>query len=244
MPLKDKISRNIGIDKYVANINKHGIASPNRYWVEFHMPQGVQELKHTIGPDAEELSNPNVLLGSISSIDNELNEEGSISIMCTSSQMPARTLATNQHKHQNYPINLPYAVNYDQITFGFILSEDFKERRYFELWQEAVVNVKDGSMNFYSEYTTNLYIHQLDKNSNITYSVELIEAYPVTISNVDHSYATQNDLLNMSVTFSYKYWRNLDDGTVKSRRGNNKNPWLGASIIGPSNTPPGITKAK
>lgn len=218
MPIKDKLPKNIGINEYVAGINKNGIAAPNRYWVEFHMPQGVQDLTFVLTGDAAELSNPNILQNDIASVDNGLNERGSISVMCTASQMPGRSLASNQHKHQNYPINIPYSVNYESVTFGFILSENLRERRYFELWQETVVNVNDGSMNFYNEYTSNIYVHHLDKWNNIMYSVELIEAWPSALSNIDHSYATENDLLNMSVTFNYKYWRNLDTGLIKQRK--------------------------
>lgn len=207
MALKGKIEQ-FGINDFVAKISKHKIASPNRYYVEFSFPRGINVEGAGANADRLQFINQNVRVGAAQSIETTLNSGGDLSVMCTASQMPSRALMTNEHKHTNYPIKIPYAQGYDTVTFGFTLSENLKERRFFELWQETVVNVRDGSMNFYDEYVSDIFVHQLDKESNIKYTVRLIEAYPISISNVDHSYASQNDILSMSVTFAYKYWQN------------------------------------
>jgi len=131
-------------------------------------------------------------------------------MMCTTALMPGRQLQLSEHKHTNYPIKIPTSQQYAPVAFGFTLSENLKERRFFELWQDVVVNVRDGTMNFYNEYVSTVQIYQLNKQNRETYAIELREAYPTALSDISYTYAANNELLNMSVTLSYKYWVNLD----------------------------------
>lgn len=183
------------------------IANPNRYWVEFSFPPMGNAFSNSI--------NQNVgmaLRGRRSQdINNLFNNSGQLAMMCTTAMMPGRQINSNEHKHENYPIRIPYSVGYTPVTFGFTLSENLKERRFFELWQDVIVNVMDGTMNFYNEYVAPIKIYQLDKQNNVTYGVELRECYPSSISDISYTYAANNELLNMSVTMNYKFWKYIED---------------------------------
>lgn len=180
------------VDNFVQQIAKDGIASPNRYWVEFAFPRA--------------------------GVINSFNNSGQLSMMCTTAQMPGRQINTNEHKHENYPIRIPYSQGFDEITLGFTMSENLKERRFFELWQNEVVNVVDGTMNFYNDYTAPLRIYQLNKFGEITYGVHLIEAFPTALAAVDYTYAANNETLNSSVTISYRNWLNIDHAIGRNYR--------------------------
>jgi len=84
-------------------------------------------------------------------------------------------------------------------------------RRYFEIWQNAVVNIQSNTMNFYSEYVSDVIIEQLDTEGNPTYGVQLIEAYPMSVTAMDYSYSNQNTIQNIAIVLTYKYWKNLYD---------------------------------
>lgn len=197
------------INDFVAQISKDGIASPNRYWVEFSFPQLSRSFLR------DDLTSPSIFENVPANMDTgqimtQFNGSGQLSIMCTIAQMPGRTINTNEHKHENYPIKIPFSQSYDEVTLGFTLSENLKERRFFELWQDVVLNVPTGTLNFYNEYTAPLRIYALDKTNRIKYGVELRECYPTNLSAVDYTYASTNDILSMSVSLSYKYWVNID----------------------------------
>ena len=54
-------------------------------------------------------------------------------------------------------------------------------------------------------------IYQLDENDNRRYGVELVEAFPKTIAAQDLNYGSTNQQQKLSVSFSYRYWKNLQD---------------------------------
>lgn len=195
------------IDDFVTRIlAKDQIANPNRYWVEFTFPNMGSLNNSNIrnnAPFALAFSNPG-------DVNNSFNSSGEMAMMCTTAVMPGRQLNVSEHKHENYAIGIPVSQNYTPVSFGFTLSQNLKERRFFELWQDVVVNISDGTMNFYSEYVADVKMYQLDKNNEITYGVRLVECYPTALSDVSYTYAANNETLNMSVTLSYKYWENID----------------------------------
>ena len=138
--------------------------------------------------------------GQIKAVETTAVQNGRLGIMCNTAQMPGRSFMTVEHRHYQSPIKIPYAAQYDDVTFTFTSSTDLRERAFFEVWQEAIVNIKTGTMNFYDEYVSDIKIHQLDLEGNITYSVLIKDAYPIAISSVEYSASTQNDFQNISDT--------------------------------------------
>lgn len=191
--------RKKSIDDFLAQLNDVGIASPSRYWVDFLLPRGVSKS----GGEVRRESTASV----IRSVETAAVQNGGLSMMCTSAQLPGRDLLTVEHRHYQTPIKIPYSTQYNDVSFSFLLSHDLRERIFFEVWQQAIVNVKTGTMNFYDEYISDIKIHQLDKEGQITYSVLLKEAYPISIGQVDYSASSQNDIVTCPVSFSYKYWQ-------------------------------------
>ena len=53
--------------------------------------------------------------------------------------------------------------------------------------------------------------YQLDENNKRRYGVELVEAFPKTIAEQALSYDATNQINKVSITFSYRYWKNLTD---------------------------------
>jgi len=197
---------NSGVENFVNQVIKsNSIANPNRYWVEFTFP--------FMGDDFQVSDNTSETLLNVDNaaqVDNSFNRNGELSMMCSSVTMPGRRLNTSEHKHENYPITIPNSQAYDPVSLTFTLSANLKERKYFEYWQEVIVNTIDGTMNFYNEYVSTIRIYQLDKSNKVTYGVELREAYPIALSDINYSYASSNEILSCTVNMSYKYWNNID----------------------------------
>lgn len=189
------------IDDFIAQISEVGLASPNKFWVEFLLPKGVSGSGGEVRTESTS--------GKIKSFETEAIKNGQLSIMCNTAAMPGRSLMTIEHRHYQTPIKIPYSTSYGDVTFSFISSQDLRERKFFEVWQETVVNVKTGTMNFYDEYVSDIKIHQLDREGQVAYSVLIKDAYPISINQLDYSQGTLNDFLPTSVSFSYKYWETI-----------------------------------
>lgn len=192
---------NTSVADYISQLGNGGIASPNKYWVDFTLPPGIKG-------DNWGSMNSQSMVGSISESNTHYNKAGGLSMRCIQMQFPSRALMTTESRHWGTPYKIPYSVMYDAVTFTFVSSRDLAERKFFEIWQETVVNIGSNSLNFYDEYVRPIKLYQLDSEGEVTYEVELQEAYPINIGQIDYSYATINDFQAIPVTFTYRHWKN------------------------------------
>lgn len=191
----------LDIDNFLSHLKNGSVAKPSRYWVELFPPTGVSG---TI-TSAVDSNSKNGTIQSLFSADGQKN----LSLRCITAQMPGKSIQTSEYRQRNIPYKLPYTSTYDDVTVTFIASENLEERKLIEAWMGAILNVTDGTLNFYNEYRGDIKIHQLDYDGNQVYSVMLVDAFPIAVAPVDYSFGTQNELVNVSATFTYKYWKNI-----------------------------------
>ncbi|MDD5151911.1 MAG: hypothetical protein PHC28_15765 [Flavobacterium sp.] len=220
-----------------------GFASLNRYRVEFHLPRGFADggitnianvIANTIDKNSSNtplseaakllsgLTGQNDLAGTNSNsgqskiryIENNINDNGLISLYCESCSMPGRTLLTYDHRQLSTPYRVPYSQSpYDPITMSFLTDSDFNTRTYFETWQGAVLNVGSNTVNYYDEFVSDMRIILINTDGyDSEYYVDLFECFPITIGQVDLGYAN-GDIAKIPITFSYKYWQSSADDT-------------------------------
>lgn len=160
-----------------------GFARQNRYIVEFQMPSGV--------PTAGSWMNRQATVGAIQAIGNQLNRDGAVQIACHTLSMPPRASLVYQHAQYSAPFNVPYSQQLEPVTFTFYNDKDLSQRRFFEIWQTAVYNINDNSMNFFVEYAKDVHIHQLDRQGNRVYSITLYAAWPQAIGELQYGYRNE-----------------------------------------------------
>ena len=86
-----------------------------------------------------------------------------------------------------------------------------KEKLFFETWQRLSYNPQTWTMGYYDDYVGGIQIYQLDEKDKRRYGVELVECFPKTVTEQQLSYATATDIQKISVSFAYRYWKNLTD---------------------------------
>lgn len=107
----------------------------------------------------------------------KLNNQGAVQVACHTCTMPGRILIYSIHHQHSVPFAVPYtAQQSDSVTISFYINNDFDQRRIFEIWQTAIINITDNSINFYDEYKANINIYQLDRKGNRTYGVTLFRS--------------------------------------------------------------------
>lgn len=194
----------VSITSFISRFDS-GIAKPNRYRVEFKLPRGHGADFSEIGTNSASSSD------FIQMFEFSLNRNGNVNIMCHTCTFPQRSLLTYEHKQLAAPYRVPYSQSYDPVTFSFYTDSNYLVREYFDIWQNAVINIGSNTLNYYNEFTSDIKIIALDVRGNDAYAVTLFEAYPINIGVVDLSYSNMNNVQNVTVTMSYKYW--ASDGT-------------------------------
>jgi len=193
---------------------KAGPGRPNRFRVELNLPAGVDT---SVG-DSFSFVNSSAQTGQITSTQSKYNSgRGAINIMCNQATFPQRTLLTWELNQNSASFKTPYSYEYDPITFSFYADSNLNTRKYFEIWQSAVANIQNNTMNYMSEFVSPVTIYQMDTAGNDTYSVQLIDAWPITVGSVDLSMANSNQIHNITVTMAYRtYTSDSDDDYASS----------------------------
>jgi len=125
---------------------------------------------------------------------------------------PGMTLETQEDTNiYGPPRKIVVGQTFAELTTSIRVSQDFKERNFIDNWQRLAANRADFSVGYYDDYVGTMQIFQLDQNNRRRHGVELVECVPTTVSELAADYANQNAIHLMSVTWSYRYWKNLTD---------------------------------
>jgi hypothetical protein len=177
------------IQTLTSSIEKTGVAKASHFEVQCTAPSPVSEMERDMMYRAE------------------------------AAEIPGRSLATVEHKFGNMgPITkIPYSQVFTDMTVTFLLSEDLREKQYFEIWQELMYNTgafESGSSTgmskfkpkYFDDYTGSVIIRQYGANGNLRTITTLVDAYPIIISPISTNWSS-GELMKMNVTFAYRYYK-------------------------------------
>ena len=170
-----------------------GFSRPSRYEVLIIPPRGSNN-----NPTSDDISN-----------NKKIRE---ISLACENISFPGRNIDTTTDTNIYGPTReIASGFSYAEVSATFRCSSDMKEKLYFETWQKQSFNTQTWSMQYYEDYIGAVQIFQLDENNNRKYGVELVEAFPKTIGAMTLDYSNGSEINKLPVTFSYRWWKNLND---------------------------------
>ena len=183
-----------------------GYAQPNRYEVAIFLPR----------PSTSK-SNPasDMVFNSVT-----IQDKREISLRCETITLPGRNLTSTPDTNIHGPLReVVNNVNFaDSVTMVFQASADLRERVFFEKWQYAAFNQETWNVGYYNDYIGHVDIYLLDKQNKRKYGLKIVECFPKSITQTDLSYASNNEIIKISIDMNFRYWETLDT-TQKSKRG-------------------------
>jgi len=169
-------------------LNKQGgPANSNRYIVTIPPPKGLAELP-------------------------EWSTE-SLSIVCETANLPGLGFETSTIPDIGPPYVYPFDATFEDFELSFICSENMQERSFFNNWFLMIHPINDSNFplwNFREEYVTDINITKYDIANNITYKIQIVEAFPITMPDQEIGY-DNNEVLKLNVTFNYSRWVILEN---------------------------------
>lgn len=186
------------IDNMKALLSKRkNIARGNRYGVHFSHPT----LKNSQGSD-----------------NNWVTDGRDTWILCTAAVLPGKRISTTEATHNHHLAKKPYSMATDEVTMSFLLTGDYYMKKYFDLWQEMIV---DSTGNHYKthykkDYVADVVIAALqgDKEDSVGYSVTLVNAYPIQVSQIELGEGADG-IIEVTVTWEYDNWKTTKDRESK-----------------------------
>jgi len=177
-----------------------GYAQPNRYEVSIFLPRiNYQNTSPNLAGD--------MVFTTVTGQDKR-----EISLRCETVTLPGRNLSTTPDTNIHGPLKeIVNNVNYaDSATMVFQASADLRERVFFEKWQYLAFNPKTWNVGYYNDYIGRVDIYLLDRAGQRKYGLRLEECFPKSIAQTDLSYASNNEIIKLSIDMNFRYWTSLD----------------------------------
>jgi hypothetical protein len=194
----------VTIDAFKSTIGgRGGLAPTNRFVV--HMP-----LPNLFNFNVRSQL-PSIFSGDFSSRD-LFNDPRSVGILCESCSLPGKSLTTFDHPFQNFRQSIKYPSGYvnSDITFTFLLTNDFYMKKVFDKWLDTIVNPRNYTIAYDRDFKVDMQILQLNQRNIPIYGVSLRNAFPTNIADVSLDNNSNNSIQKLSVTITYEEQRPED----------------------------------
>jgi hypothetical protein len=145
---------------------------------------------------------PFILIGS------PIVDSRNLTYRCENTQLPGRTIATLDQKTYGPIEKFPYLATYNDIDLSFYVDDDMKQKYLFDAWLGYINTSSTNNYLYKDEYATTLTINQYNVSNQKTYSVDLFDAFPISINQMDLDWSNTDAVHKISVTFAYTYWKN------------------------------------
>ncbi len=170
----------LNFDKQLGMVVAHkGYAKSNRYRVDVNLPRVIS--KEIIeGYSLEQ-----------------------INMLCESVTMPSRALSTNEYTNGTQTKKIPYTYIDEDVVMEFNLSGDYYPKLVMDSWIESILQPDGFVAQYKNNFVADIQIYGQDINDNNVYKINLINAYPISVGDIQLSNANENTIGKFQVSFAY-----------------------------------------
>jgi hypothetical protein len=135
----------------------------------------------------------------------------SVSLYCEMASLPPVNISTKSFKIFGPTYQRPFGAEYggEGISLTFHVDRDMKVKKFFDEWTASVVDPKSGFVGFQEDYISTIKLKQLNEQDDVTYELELEEAFPRSVNLLELNNSAQNQTHRLNVLFAYRYWRDV-----------------------------------
>jgi len=171
------------------------------------MPYNITSFINSFTDDIAKPNRFEVIITVPPSIGVDTNYGRQLALRCESADLPSRSLSLVDQKFGSNPIER-HAINsyYGASTLNFIVSGDMSERIFFDNWLEYINPTDTFNLNYRDTYVTPITINQYDNQNNLVYAIELVDAFPTSVNQLDLDWS-QDGHLKLAINIEYRYWR-------------------------------------
>jgi hypothetical protein len=138
-----------------------------------------------------------------------------ICMMLKDAILPARRVGTFDHRSKGVQRSLPNDIIYQPVPTTFYVDRELKLRQFFSDWVNTMTTNGHMSFNYLDEYAVPIQITQLDETGKAVHTIELVDAYPTGLSEVQLSADSDNQLMLQNIIFTYHNWHEVNSTTLE-----------------------------
>tara|TARA_B100001113_G_scaffold322342_1_gene292723 strand:+ start:382 stop:975 length:594 start_codon:yes stop_codon:yes gene_type:complete len=140
-----------------------------------------------------------------------------ITMLCKSAALPASSVGTIEVPFRGRTVKIAGDRTFDNWTATFINDKEMKIRGIFETWlnkmnshQGNTAELFNPASNSSDGYSADIHVSQMEKDSSDggkdLRKYKLWYAFPVSVSQIDLAYDSNDQIEEFSVEFQYSYW--------------------------------------
>jgi hypothetical protein len=129
-------------------------------------------------------------------------------LRCENAELPSKTFATTERKIYGPTEKHPYLTTFNDSTFTFMVSDDMSEKKLFDAWMNLINPKTTFDLNYKNDYVTGITVNQYNVKNEKTYSITMIDAFPISVNQLDLDWSNENTHHKLAVTFAYYTWEN------------------------------------
>lgn len=212
--------------QFLSNINAHdGPAKSNRFEVMIPIPAGIGTVgtsgTFNLGAIVDAVRDPIGAIKDYTSIfgpkdaiaDSSPGVSRWLALQCEQAELPGKSILTMDQKIYGPSYKIPYQTQFSDTSLNFIATNEFFERKLFEMWMNSIMSPNTNNLRFprgQDGYYTNITIIQYDDLIRKIYSVKLIDAFPIAVAPMVLSWSDES-FHRVSVNFAYTRYEVLYD---------------------------------
>jgi len=140
---------------------------------------------------------------------NQRGKTEALSLFCESCQIPGRDILSTEYRDYGEARQYGIRHQHGDLTVVYYSSEDLRERRFFENWQDLIFNPSSKRHSYYQDYTSRIEIIKYNQSwSKEVAEYRFNEVYPTNVG-VQELVSTEGDLLRLTITFKYHNYERI-----------------------------------
>jgi hypothetical protein len=162
------------------------------------------------------------------------SNEPALTYFCESAHLPGLSFQTEDIKPSGYGISekRPHGATFQDIQLTFFADVNKKVYSFFHQWMQSVMNFNKktspgataggspyATFAYPKDYYGSLQVTQFHEGNGKVITFDFIDAFPITIGDVQLDWGQENQLVRLPVTFAYSSWSSntLDPGTTSQQ---------------------------
>lgn len=147
--------------------------------------------------------------------------------LAESLNLPGRGLATLQRKVWGPQLDMPYERIFPgeiDLTFALTVDGVYKHRTLFSQWMDTIISPEDGSiepnrLNYTGQIEIYIQTEQGDLDSRTPLAINFTEVFPKGINPLPLSYASNNEYVRQTISFSFRDYVENAEGKISGTLG-------------------------
>lgn len=140
------------------------------------------------------------------------NEMRELTMRIESAEIAGRNSTIVEDITGGFPSHIVVGSTMNEVPISVILSEDLREKIFFEKWQDlAVGSYRTGTVSkymynpgFYKNYIGTVIVYAKNEQGDVTYEIEYDAAFPANIGSIAYSWENGAQIAKLPVTIIFK----------------------------------------